>query len=102
MRHRLAIVVVIALLASGFARATDVDVEALTGQHIALLADDTHSAPVTPEMQCHHCCHGCTHGPALAGTLRMLPIQRTSCKIVSSVDRYDSLAFPPLLEPPSA
>jgi len=104
MSRLIPIFLAFSLLVAGAARASDLDDAAPRGDDVEASQHAMHDGDggrTGGADRCDHCCHGCSYPVGASGTGTVLPIDGTRLGFGFTDTAFDSLSFPPLLEPPS-
>lgn len=105
MFRLIAACLILSLLSSGIARASDSDYESVSGMHVELaLTSSAGGAPDTSPgtVGVEHCCHGCVFPTAVPSAGSIVSREAVSPHQSSADVPFSSRSYPPLLEPPAA
>lgn len=105
MLRLIATCLILSVLSSGIARATDTDYESVSGMHAEFAqsvsgdgASDDGSAPAVVE----HCCHGCVFPLVVLSAGSTISFESLATEPIPADAPFSSRSYPPLLEPPAA
>jgi len=105
MIRLLTALLILALLSSGIARASDSDEEAMSGshsQHVVANGDGVQPESGTSADDVEHCCHGCVFPIAVPTAALDVRYDAYHHRVGYGPSIFVSRSDPPLLEPPSA